>query len=56
MITLPSCFPGIFAFFFFSGRVKAFENTAPNLHYYWVPILVSSIAMLRVWWVMYKDM
>ncbi|XP_010743276.1 choline transporter-like protein 2 isoform X2 [Larimichthys crocea] len=30
---------GIFAFFFFSGRVKAFENTAPNLHYYWVPIL-----------------
>ncbi|KAM4635297.1 choline transporter-like protein 2 isoform 2-T2 [Polymixia lowei] len=30
---------GIFAFFFFSGRVKAFEDTAPNLHYYWVPIL-----------------
>ncbi|XP_046893884.1 choline transporter-like protein 2 isoform X3 [Hypomesus transpacificus] len=30
---------GIFAFFFFSGRVKALENTAPNLHYYWVPIL-----------------
>ncbi|XP_044186093.1 choline transporter-like protein 2 isoform X2 [Thunnus albacares] len=30
---------GIFAFFFFSGRVKAFENTAPHLHYYWVPIL-----------------
>ncbi|KAM7386284.1 hypothetical protein PAMA_009090 [Pampus argenteus] len=30
---------GIFSFFFFSGRVKAFENTAPNLHYYWVPIL-----------------
>nr|XP_040047525.1 choline transporter-like protein 2 isoform X2 [Gasterosteus aculeatus aculeatus] len=30
---------GIFAFFFFSGRVKAFENTAPHLNYYWVPIL-----------------
>uniref|UniRef100_A0A3B4U059 Choline transporter-like protein n=1 Tax=Seriola dumerili TaxID=41447 RepID=A0A3B4U059_SERDU len=30
---------GVFAFFFFSGRVKAFEDTAPNLHYYWVPIL-----------------
>ncbi|XP_063759355.1 choline transporter-like protein 2 isoform X2 [Eleginops maclovinus] len=30
---------GIFAFFFFSGRVEAFENTAPHLHYYWVPIL-----------------
>uniref|UniRef100_A0A3Q3ESN3 Choline transporter-like protein n=1 Tax=Labrus bergylta TaxID=56723 RepID=A0A3Q3ESN3_9LABR len=30
---------GVFAFFFFSGRVKAFENTAPHLHYYWVPIL-----------------
>ncbi|XP_076609163.1 choline transporter-like protein 2 isoform X2 [Chaetodon auriga] len=34
---------GIFAFFFFSGRVKAFENTAPNLHYYWVPILTVVI-------------
>ncbi|KAM6956935.1 choline transporter-like protein 2 isoform 2-T2 [Aplochiton taeniatus] len=30
---------GILSFFFFSGRVKAFENTAPHLHYYWVPIL-----------------
>uniref|UniRef100_A0A7N6C3F5 Choline transporter-like protein n=1 Tax=Anabas testudineus TaxID=64144 RepID=A0A7N6C3F5_ANATE len=30
---------GVFAFFFFSGKVKAFENTAPSLHYYWVPIL-----------------
>ncbi|KAF7661383.1 hypothetical protein LDENG_00262710 [Lucifuga dentata] len=30
---------GVFAFFFFSGRVKAFESTAPHLHYYWVPIL-----------------
>ncbi|XP_034567056.1 choline transporter-like protein 2 isoform X2 [Notolabrus celidotus] len=30
---------GVFAFFFFSGRVKAFEDTAPHLHYYWVPIL-----------------
>ncbi|XP_051243261.1 choline transporter-like protein 2 isoform X2 [Dicentrarchus labrax] len=34
---------GIFAFFFFSGRVKAFENTAPNLHYYWVPIITLVI-------------
>ncbi|XP_047427014.1 choline transporter-like protein 2 isoform X1 [Mugil cephalus] len=34
---------GIFAFFFFSGRVKAFENTAPHLHYYWVPILTLVI-------------
>uniref|UniRef100_A0AAY4DSW9 Choline transporter-like protein n=1 Tax=Denticeps clupeoides TaxID=299321 RepID=A0AAY4DSW9_9TELE len=32
---------GIFAFFFFSGRVKAFESTAPTLNYYWVPILVT---------------
>ncbi|XP_060945710.1 choline transporter-like protein 2 isoform X2 [Limanda limanda] len=30
---------GVFAFFFFSGRVRAFDDTAPNLHYYWVPIL-----------------
>ncbi|KAJ4932652.1 hypothetical protein JOQ06_011069 [Pogonophryne albipinna] len=30
---------GIFAFFFFSGRVRAFKDTAPHLHYYWVPIL-----------------
>lgn len=37
---------GVFAFFFFSGRVKAFENTAPNLHYYWVPILVSAVILL----------
>uniref|UniRef100_UPI0037E8B31D choline transporter-like protein 2 isoform X1 n=1 Tax=Semicossyphus pulcher TaxID=241346 RepID=UPI0037E8B31D len=34
---------GVFAFFFFSGRVKAFENTAPHLHYYWVPILTVVI-------------
>ncbi|KAK0151371.1 Choline transporter-like protein 2 [Merluccius polli] len=34
---------GIFAFFFFSGRVKAFEDTAPHLHYYWVPILVRRL-------------
>ncbi|XP_056263247.1 choline transporter-like protein 2 isoform X2 [Pseudoliparis swirei] len=34
---------GIFSFFFFSGRVKAFENTAPNLHYYWVPILTVAV-------------
>ncbi|XP_075999055.1 choline transporter-like protein 2 isoform X4 [Genypterus blacodes] len=34
---------GVFAFFFFSGRVKAFESTAPHLHYYWVPILTVVI-------------
>uniref|UniRef100_A0A3Q3W290 Choline transporter-like protein n=1 Tax=Mola mola TaxID=94237 RepID=A0A3Q3W290_MOLML len=34
---------GIFAFFFFSGRVKAFEDTAPSLNYYWVPILTVVI-------------
>ncbi|XP_034055868.1 choline transporter-like protein 2 isoform X2 [Gymnodraco acuticeps] len=34
---------GIFAFFFFSGRVKAFEDTAPHLHYYWVPILTVAV-------------
>ncbi|KAK7940164.1 hypothetical protein WMY93_003490 [Mugilogobius chulae] len=34
---------GVFAFFFFSGRVKAFENTAPHLHYYWVPIITVVI-------------
>uniref|UniRef100_A0AAV2KKQ9 Choline transporter-like protein n=1 Tax=Knipowitschia caucasica TaxID=637954 RepID=A0AAV2KKQ9_KNICA len=34
---------GVFAFFFFSGRVKAFENTAPSLHYYWVPIITVVI-------------
>ncbi|KAK2919373.1 choline transporter-like protein 2 isoform X1 [Channa argus] len=30
---------GIFSFFFFSGRIKAVENAAPSLNYYWVPIL-----------------
>ncbi|KAL1005807.1 hypothetical protein UPYG_G00064220 [Umbra pygmaea] len=30
---------GIFSFFFFSGRIKAVEQTAPTLNYYWVPIL-----------------
>ncbi|XP_067333779.1 choline transporter-like protein 2 isoform X2 [Channa argus] len=34
---------GVFAFFFFSGRVKAFQSTAPSLHYYWVPILTVVI-------------
>ncbi|XP_038549517.1 choline transporter-like protein 2 isoform X2 [Micropterus salmoides] len=34
---------GIFAFFFFSGRVKTFENTAPHLNYYWVPILTVAL-------------
>ncbi|KAJ7992695.1 hypothetical protein DPEC_G00281350 [Dallia pectoralis] len=34
---------GIFAFFFFSGKVKAFENTAPTLNYYWVPILTVAV-------------
>uniref|UniRef100_A0A4W5NTY7 Choline transporter-like protein n=1 Tax=Hucho hucho TaxID=62062 RepID=A0A4W5NTY7_9TELE len=30
---------GICSFFFFSGRIKAVEQTAPSLNYYWVPIL-----------------
>ncbi|XP_075888743.1 choline transporter-like protein 2 isoform X2 [Nelusetta ayraudi] len=34
---------GVFAFFFFSGRVKAFENTAPTLNYYWVPIQTVAV-------------
>lgn len=41
----PLFFPGIFAFFFFSGHTDAFKGAAPSLHYYWVPILVSD----RVW-------
>lgn len=41
---LTSCFlwTGIFSFFFFSGKIKAVENAAPSLNYYWVPILVRS--------------
>uniref|UniRef100_H3BZU4 Choline transporter-like protein n=1 Tax=Tetraodon nigroviridis TaxID=99883 RepID=H3BZU4_TETNG len=30
---------GIFSFFFFSGKIKAVEDAAPSLNYYWVPIL-----------------
>ncbi|CAL8330887.1 unnamed protein product [Merluccius merluccius] len=30
---------GIFSFFFFSGKIKAVEEAAPSLNYYWVPIL-----------------
>ncbi|XP_029291484.1 choline transporter-like protein 2 isoform X2 [Cottoperca gobio] len=30
---------GIFSFFFFSGRIKAIEEAAPSLNYYWVPIM-----------------
>ncbi|KAK7929561.1 hypothetical protein WMY93_005956 [Mugilogobius chulae] len=30
---------GIFSFFFFSGRIKAVEDAAPSLNYYWVPIM-----------------
>ncbi|XP_028309705.1 choline transporter-like protein 2 isoform X3 [Gouania willdenowi] len=30
---------GIFSFFFFSGRIRAVEDAAPSLNYYWVPIL-----------------
>ncbi|XP_030636989.1 choline transporter-like protein 2 isoform X2 [Chanos chanos] len=30
---------GVFAFFFFSGRVEAFDPATPHLNYYWVPIL-----------------
>ncbi|XP_011476896.1 choline transporter-like protein 2 isoform X3 [Oryzias latipes] len=39
---------GIFAFFFFSGRVKAFADTAPNLHYYWVPILTVAVGSFLI--------
>ncbi|XP_041832994.1 choline transporter-like protein 2 [Melanotaenia boesemani] len=35
---------GVFvAFIFFSGQVKAFENTAPHLNYFWMPILTVVI-------------
>uniref|UniRef100_A0A8B9M1A0 Choline transporter-like protein n=1 Tax=Astyanax mexicanus TaxID=7994 RepID=A0A8B9M1A0_ASTMX len=30
---------GIGSFFFFSGKIKAVEQAAPTLNYYWVPIL-----------------
>ncbi|XP_047669534.1 choline transporter-like protein 2 isoform X1 [Tachysurus fulvidraco] len=30
---------GIGSFFFFSGKIKAVEEAAPSLNYYWVPIL-----------------
>ncbi|XP_049900140.1 choline transporter-like protein 2 isoform X2 [Epinephelus moara] len=30
---------GIFSFFFFSGKIRAVEDAAPSLNYYWVPIL-----------------
>ncbi|XP_051568187.1 choline transporter-like protein 2 isoform X1 [Myxocyprinus asiaticus] len=30
---------GICSFFFFTGKVKIVEEAAPNLNYYWVPIL-----------------
>ncbi|KAI4888406.1 hypothetical protein NFI96_018877 [Prochilodus magdalenae] len=30
---------GICSFFFFSGKIKAVEEAAPSLNYYWVPIL-----------------
>lgn len=33
---------GIFSFFFFSGKIKAVEDAAPSLNYYWVPILVRN--------------
>uniref|UniRef100_A0A8C7YYV4 Choline transporter-like protein n=1 Tax=Oryzias sinensis TaxID=183150 RepID=A0A8C7YYV4_9TELE len=39
---------GVFAFFFFSGRVKAFADTAPNLHYYWVPILTVAVGSFLI--------
>lgn len=32
-------YSGIISFFFFSGRAKGVD-VVPNLHYYWVPILV----------------
>ncbi|MGH0152970.1 UNVERIFIED_CONTAM: hypothetical protein FKN15_023855 [Acipenser sinensis] len=34
---------GILSFFFFSGRIKPIEDTAPTLNYYWVPILTVVI-------------
>ncbi|KAJ8415983.1 hypothetical protein AAFF_G00380050 [Aldrovandia affinis] len=34
---------GIFSFFFFSGRIRAIEDQAPNLNYYWVPILTVAV-------------
>ncbi|XP_030637344.1 choline transporter-like protein 2 isoform X2 [Chanos chanos] len=34
---------GICSFFFFSGKIKAFADTAPTLNYYWVPILTVVI-------------
>ncbi|XP_054615081.1 choline transporter-like protein 2 isoform X2 [Dunckerocampus dactyliophorus] len=39
---------GVFAFFFFSGRVKAFEDTAPNLHYYWVSIVTAMVGSFLI--------
>lgn len=40
---------GIFSFFFFSGRIKAVEDAAPSLNYYWVPILVSRFILACNW-------
>ncbi|XP_036385684.1 choline transporter-like protein 2 isoform X1 [Megalops cyprinoides] len=34
---------GIFSFFFFSGRIRAIEDKAPSLNYYWVPILTVAL-------------
>ncbi|XP_058863932.1 choline transporter-like protein 2 isoform X1 [Acipenser ruthenus] len=34
---------GILSFFFFSGKIKPIEDTAPTLNYYWVPILTVVI-------------
>ncbi|KAK7940167.1 hypothetical protein WMY93_003493 [Mugilogobius chulae] len=33
----------VFGYFFFSGKMKPMESTAPNLHYYWVPLVTAVI-------------
>lgn len=45
---------GIFSFFFFSGRIKAVEDAAPSLNYYWVPILVSRFILAWNWLAAHK--
>lgn len=34
---------GILAFFFFTHRIRIVQDTAPPLHYYWVPIVTVVI-------------
>ncbi|XP_039628459.1 choline transporter-like protein 2 isoform X2 [Polypterus senegalus] len=35
---------GVLSFFFFSGRISLVKDTAPQLNYYWVPILTVIVA------------